>query len=145
MRAAGFQISNFTLRWDAKSCLRDDTMSSFPLETSCGWRPRQKRRRNYSLGSGFILVRTHFSPISGKLNVVRDEVDTSTLLVKVYQKHCFKKRVELVGVLPHTIGEITRKLNDGGMNNLCAKGMFLLMRSVISIRRTSSQGYLRWI
>ena len=74
----------------------------------------------HSLGSGFILVRTHlFPPYARKLSFPRDWVDTSTLLVKVYQKLCFKKQDELVGTLTYTIEEITTKLNNGGTNNLC--------------------------
>ena len=59
------------------------------------------------------------SPYVVKLNFTRGGADISTLLVKVYQNHRFKKEDELVGTLSCTIEEITGKLNDAGMSNLC--------------------------
>ena len=64
----------------------------------------------------FVLI---FPPYAGKLNFTRDGVDTSTLLLKVYQCHRFKKQDELVGTLTYTIEEISGRLNDGGTDNLC--------------------------
>ena len=99
----------------------------------------------HSLGSVFLLVRSHIFPDARKLNFVRDGADgSSTLLVEVYQNHRFKKQAELVGTLNSTIEVITGKSNDGGMNKLC-RGCSVDPVSTTSIRRTSSQGYLRWI
>ena len=80
-------------------------------------------------------------PYARKLNVTRSGVDASTLLIKVYQKHRFKQD-ERVGALTYTIEEVTAKLNGGGMNNLC-RACSTDAISLTSIRRTSSQGYLR--
>ena len=63
----------------------------------------------------FVLVLFHYAR---KLNNVRDGVDTSTLLIKVYQNHRPKKQDELVGALAYTIDEISAQLNDGDTNNL---------------------------
>ena len=68
-----------------------------------------------------------------ELNIVRDVIDASTLLVKVFDEDRYKP----VAVLTYTIEEITRKLNDGGTNDLCS-ACFAHAISSTSIRRTSS-------
>ena len=48
-----------------------------------------------------------------ELNIVSDGNDRSVLVIKVYQKHRVGKDT-LVGGLTDTIGEVLRKLKDGG-------------------------------
>ena len=54
----------------------------------------------------------------GKLNIVSDGENHSILVVKAYQKHTLSKD-EPIATLTNTIGEVLRKLKDGGTNRTC--------------------------
>lgn len=80
----------------------------------------QGEKESHFLGCESVFVRTCLLLYARDLNIVSDGDDGSVLLVKVYQKHHGPlRRDELVGSLTYTIGEITRKLNNGGTRDLC--------------------------
>lgn len=79
----------------------------------------QRRKTIALLGMKYFTCGSCVFLEARKLNLVSDGSDGSVLLAKVYRKQHLGQD-KFVGSLADTIGRILGRLNDDGMNLLCA-------------------------